>query len=86
MEIHWKKGQLDSRIDIALDVANNTNTLSKMIEKLENQKEFTSRKDVLTDLMKEMLQVTVRFWSNDTVKSGWREEAGKRLFRAYRKD
>ena len=44
-----------SRIDIALDVADNTVfPLSKMIEKLENQ-EFTSKKDVLTDLMSEML-------------------------------
>ncbi len=52
MEYIEEKGGWISRIDIALDIANNTIfPLSKMIEKLENQ-EFTSKKNVLTDLMK----------------------------------
>ncbi len=56
MEYIGKKGGWISRID-SPDVVNNTIFLClKMIEKLENQ-EFT-RKDVLTDLMKEMLRVT----------------------------
>ncbi len=58
MEYIGKKGGWISRIGIALDVANNTIfPLSKMIEKLENQS-LQAEKGRLTDLMKEMLQVT----------------------------
>ncbi len=66
--IHWeKKGRLDfTRIDSPGRCKQYYFPLSKMIEKLENQ-EFTSRKDVLTDLMKRdasgsLLGSTVYFW------------------------
>ncbi len=45
MEYIGKKTGWISRIDIALDVANNYFPLSKMIEKLENQS-LQARKDV----------------------------------------
>ncbi len=60
LKIHiGKKGGWISRIDIAPGHCKQYYfaPLSKMIEKLEKIKKFTNRKDVLTDLMKEILQV-----------------------------
>ncbi len=49
------KGRLDFTYRYSPDVVNNTIPLSKMIEKFEI-KSLQARKDVLTDLMKEMLR------------------------------
>ncbi len=53
VDTHWKKGGWISRIDITLDVANNTIfPLSKMIESRKSRSLQKTEKDVLTDLMK----------------------------------
>lgn len=87
MEYIGKKGGWISRIDIALDVANNTIfPLSKMIEKLENQ-EFTSKKRRFNrfderDASGNLLGSTVYFGKS-------RADVGSKgnvYLRAYRKD
>ncbi len=55
MEYIGKKGRLDYRIDIALDVKQYYFSLSKNDWKSFENQEFT-RKMLLTDLMKEMLR------------------------------